>query len=155
MHRIYDFGLAVTAQGTKQVMVGDKVFNYGPGEFMLTPIDSPIVAHVTRATRREPYLGLMLLLDTRSIALAAFAMQLSRADEDAAPSPISIVRLDPAILEALHRLMEVLDSPRLLPSLAPLIQQEIIFRLLTGRHGSHLRKVVARYVWTRWRPGQT
>lgn len=36
MHCIYDFGLAVTAQGAKQVMLGDKVFNYGPGEWTIT-----------------------------------------------------------------------------------------------------------------------
>jgi hypothetical protein len=36
---------------------------------MLTPIDLPIVAHITDATRRQPYLGLMLRLDTHSIAL--------------------------------------------------------------------------------------
>lgn len=42
MHCIYDFGLAVTTQGAKQIMLGDKVFNYGPGESMLTPIDLPI-----------------------------------------------------------------------------------------------------------------
>jgi hypothetical protein len=33
-------------------MVGDKVLNYGPGESVLTPIDLPIVAHITRATKR-------------------------------------------------------------------------------------------------------
>jgi hypothetical protein len=54
VHCIYDFGLAVTTQGAKQVMVGDKVFTYGPGESMLTPIDLPIVAPITRATKREP-----------------------------------------------------------------------------------------------------
>jgi hypothetical protein len=30
VHCIYDFGLAITTQGAKQVMLGDKVFNYGP-----------------------------------------------------------------------------------------------------------------------------
>jgi len=42
VHCIYDFGLAVTTQGAKQIMLGDKVFNYGPGESMLAPIDLPI-----------------------------------------------------------------------------------------------------------------
>jgi hypothetical protein len=30
-HCIYDFGLAVTTQGAKQVLLGEKVFHYGPG----------------------------------------------------------------------------------------------------------------------------
>lgn len=67
---IYDFGLAVTTQGARQVMLGDKVFTYGPGASMLTPIDLPVIAHITHATRRKSYLGLILRLDTRSIAVA-------------------------------------------------------------------------------------
>jgi len=70
-------------------------------------------------------------------------MKLSRSNDDRAPAAISIERLDPPLLEALLRLFEVLDDPQLRPYVAPLIQQEIIFRLLLGRHGSHLRKLVA------------
>jgi len=40
-------------------------------------------------------------------------------------------------------LIDALDDPLLLPHLAPLIQQEIIVRLLAGPHGSQLRKLVA------------
>ncbi|MBV8810458.1 MAG: AraC family transcriptional regulator, partial [Acidobacteriaceae bacterium] len=143
VHCIYDFGLAVTTQGAKQIMLGDEVLNYGPGESMLTPIDLPIISHITRATKREPYLGLLLRLNTRSIALALSEMKLSLSGEHAAPAPISIERLEPPLLDALHRLIEVLDDPQLLPCLAPVIQQEIIFRLLAGPHGPHLRKLVA------------
>jgi hypothetical protein len=60
VHCIYPLSLAVTAQGSKQVTIGGKVLNYGPGQSMLLTIDLPIVAHVTRATTREPYLGLVL-----------------------------------------------------------------------------------------------
>jgi hypothetical protein len=41
---------------------------YFPGQSLLT-VDMPVVSHVTRATTREPYLGLLLRLDPRSIAL--------------------------------------------------------------------------------------
>ena len=51
---IYDFGLAVTTQGAKQVILADKLFHYGPAESMLTPIDLPIVAHISHATRSAP-----------------------------------------------------------------------------------------------------
>jgi hypothetical protein len=87
---IYDFGLAVTAQCGKNVMFGDKILNHGPGESLLTPIDLPMVSYITRATRRESYLALLLRLDTRSIALVVSQMKVSRPAEDAAPPPISI-----------------------------------------------------------------
>jgi len=93
---IYDLSLAVTTQGAKQVMLGEKVLDYGPGESMLTTIDMPIVSHVTRATVREPYFGLLLRLDAHSIVLGGSEMKPSRFDKDAAPAPISIQRLDPA-----------------------------------------------------------
>jgi hypothetical protein len=51
-------------------------------------------------------------------------------------------RLDPELLDPLHRLVELLDDLQLLPYLALLIQQEIVFRLLMSRHGPHLRKLV-------------
>jgi transcriptional regulator GlxA family with amidase domain len=46
------------------------------------------------------------------------------------------------VLDALHRLISLLDEPMLIPQLAPLIQQELIVRLLTGPHASHLWRLV-------------
>jgi len=139
---IYPLSLAVTAQGDKQVMVGDRIFDYVPGQSLLTTIESPAVSHVTRATTREPYLGLLLKLDARAVALAASEMRLPRPDRDRACEQVSVERLDPVLLDALRRLVDLLDDPVRLPYLAPLIQQEIVVRLLTGPHGPHLRQLM-------------
>jgi AraC-like DNA-binding protein len=139
---IYPLSLAVTTQGEKQVTVGEKILNYVPGQSLLTTIDLPVLSHVTRATTREPYLGLLLRLDTRAIALAASDMKLPQADRHRVHEPISIERLDLALLDALRRLVDLLDDRVLLPRLAPLIQQEVIIRLLTGPHGPHLRQLM-------------
>jgi AraC-type transcriptional regulator N-terminus len=56
---------------------------------------------------------------------------------------VSIERLDEALLDALVRLVELLEDPALVPRLAPLIQQEITIRLLTGRYGPQLQHLVA------------
>jgi transcriptional regulator GlxA family with amidase domain len=69
-------------------------------------------------------------------------MKLSQADRNRAHEPVSIERLEPALFDALRRLVELLDNPVLLPRLAPLIQQEITIRLLTGPHGLHLQQLV-------------
>lgn len=140
---IYPLSLALTTQGDKRVLIGDKIFDYFPGQSLLTTIDLPAVSYVTRATTREPYLGLLLRLDARSIALAASEMKLPRPDRNDVHESVSIENLDPGLLDALRRLVDLLDDPLLLPRLALLIQQEIIIRLLTGPHGPHLRQLVA------------
>jgi AraC-like DNA-binding protein len=139
---IYSLSLALTTQGDKRVVAGDKILDYFPGQSLLTTIDLPVVSHVTRATKREPYLGLLLKLDTRTIAIAASEMNLPQLNRRRVHEPISIERLDPALLDALRRLVDLLDDPILLPRLAPLIQQEISIRLLMGPHGPHLRRLM-------------
>src|SRR5881396_487002 len=67
LHCIYRLGLGVVAQGDKQVLLGGEAIDYGPGQSMLTTIDLPVVSHVTRASAREPFLGMMLTLDVRAI----------------------------------------------------------------------------------------
>jgi AraC-like DNA-binding protein len=139
---IYPLGLVLTTQGDKQVMVGDKILDYVPGQSMLTTVDSPVISHVTRASKRKPYLGLLLKLDARAVALAASELNLKRPERNGADEQVSVERLDPALLDALSRLIALLDDPILLPRLASLIQQEIIIRLLMGRHGPHLRQLM-------------
>jgi AraC-like DNA-binding protein len=109
---------------------------------MVTTIDLPVVSHVTRASVREPFLGMMLTLDARTILQLAAEMDTPRRQRDYAYRSISIERLDADLLDALLRLVKLLDQPALVPRLAPLVQQEITIRLLTGPHGPHLRHLL-------------
>jgi AraC-like DNA-binding protein len=142
LHCIYNLGLGVVAQGDKQVLLGGEAIDYGPGQSMLTTIDLPVVSHVTRASVREPFLGMMLTLDVRAIVQIASEMDVPRSRRDDVPGSISFKALDAALLDALIRLVTLLYEPALVPRLAPLIQQEITIRLLTGPHGSQLRRLV-------------
>jgi AraC-like DNA-binding protein len=143
LHCIYSLGLGVIAQGGKQVMLGEDVIEYGPGQSMLTTIDLPVVSHVTQATVRRPFLGLLLTLDVRHILQLASEMDLPQPSRERAFRPVSIERLDEALLDALVRLVELLDERSLVPRLASLIQQEITVRLLNGPYGPQLRQLVA------------
>jgi AraC-like DNA-binding protein len=143
LHCIYSLGLGVIAQGGKQVMLGDEVIDYGPGQSMLTTIDLPVVSHVTRASVRMPFLALLLTLDARHILQLASEMELPRPSRERACRPLSIARLDDALIDALVRLVRLLDEPALVPRVAPLIQQEITVRLLTGPYGPQLQQLVA------------
>lgn len=143
LHCVYGLGLGVIVQGSKQVLLGNEVINYAPGQSMLTTIDAPVVAHVTKASSREPFLGLFLTLDPRLIVQAASELDITQRPRERGFRSISVEASEVALLDALVRLAELLDDPALVAALAPLIQQEIIIRLLTGPHGAHLQDLVA------------
>lgn len=143
LHCIYGFGLGVVAQGAKQVMLGEEVFNSGPGQSLLTTIDLPVVTKVAAATPAAPFLGLMLVIDPRAIVQLAAEMALSPPPKECTYRAMSIGNLEPLVLDALIRLLDLLDEPKLIPQVAPLIQREIVVRLLSGTFGPTLQHLVA------------
>ncbi len=140
---IYEFGLGVIAQGEKQVMLGEAVFYYGAGKTMLATIDLPVVSNVTVATPFAPFLGLMVAIDPRVIVQSAAEMEVERQSGERSCLALSVGELEPMMLDTLIRLVRLLDEPELMPQIAPLIQREIVVRLLAGPYGSRLRHLVA------------
>jgi len=143
LHCIYGLGVGITVSGQKRVALGDEVFDYSAGQSLLTTADLPVVTHITRASAAQPFMGLMLRLDPRAIVQAAAEMALPQPAKDNTHRAMSLGDLDPTLLGAVTRLVELLDEPRLMPQLAPLLQQEILVRLLAGRHGPQLQRLVA------------
>lgn len=141
---IYALGLVVVAQGGKQVTMGDQVLNYGPGQSLLSTVDLPVVAQVTKADAARPFLGMFLTLNTRALVQLAGEMDLPPLPREQTPHAISLRPLETPLLDAVIRLVQLLNEPpQLITSVAPLIQQEIMVRLLSGPHGPYLRHLVA------------
>lgn len=143
LHCIYVLGLGVIAQGDKQVLLREEVLAFSPGRSMLTTIDLPVISHVTEASAQQPFLGLQLTLDARSILQLASEMAVAPSRKSASFRALSVEPLDAALLDALIRLVRLLNEPALVSWLAPPIQQEIMVRLLAGPHGPHLRDLVS------------
>jgi len=140
---IYELGLALTVQGAKRMVHGDQVYDYGPGQLLLTTMDLPVVTHISGASVQEPFLGLRVGLDARQILQLVAELDLPPISPDARVSAVSVAPTDPLLLDAVLRLVRLLDEPLLLPKLAPLIVEEITIRLLTGPFGPALRHLVA------------
>lgn len=139
---IYGLSLALTVQGGKRVTVGDEVIDYGPGQSLVTTVDLPVSAYVTQASRKTPFLGLRLELDARLISQLASSVEMPRHTNKTQPRAMTAATLDAGVQDALVRLLSLLNEPALLPALAPLIQQEIVTRLLHSTHGPTLRHLV-------------
>ena len=63
VHGVHKPAICIIAQGRKQVIVGQEVFQYGPSEHLLVSMDLPVIGQVIGASADEPYLCMRLELD--------------------------------------------------------------------------------------------
>jgi len=141
LHAIAKPAFCLIAQGSKEIFVGEHRYQYDPYHYLLATVEMPVVGHVIEASKERPYLAMGLLLDSTlvsSVMLEARCPSLqSRNDVRAFDvSPLSVTLLD-----AVVRLVRLLDSPADIPILAPLITREIIYRLLMSEQGNRLRHI--------------
>ncbi|MEU2296870.1 AraC family transcriptional regulator [Streptomyces antibioticus] len=137
--------LAVIAQGAKRLALGDRVFEYGAGQYLVASVDLPVTGQFLRAEPERPALGFGLTLEPSAVAeLLIEAGQGGRAAPrgGAGASPgIAVSDAPAALLDAVVRLLRVLDEPRDRPVLAPMIKREILWRLITGEQGATVRQL--------------
>ena len=76
--------MALIAQGAKRLAIGDRVFDYRPGQYLVASVDLPITGHYTHASADEPALGFGLIL--RPSAIASLLLE-ARTPAPLAPRP--------------------------------------------------------------------
>ena len=135
--------MALIAQGAKRLAIGDRVFDYRPGQYLVASVDLPITGHYTHASADEPALGFGLIL--RPSAIASLLLEADAGPESAraapAPAGIGVADASPELLEAVVRMVRLLDSPGDRDILAPMIEREILWRLITGPLGQSVRQI--------------
>ncbi len=130
---------ALIAQGQKALRMGDEVMHYGPGDLLLVTLDMPVQSCVVQATPEKPTLGVGIAInETRLMRyLEHFPLQQTGANIQGERG-ITVHNVAPPLVDAVMRLIELLDHPQDIPALAPLIEQEIFYRLLTGPEGPRI-----------------
>ncbi|KZV14774.1 hypothetical protein F511_04299 [Dorcoceras hygrometricum] len=141
MPNVYRPQLCFVAQGRKEVTLGDHVFGYAPGRYGIVIHDLPVTGHVAEATPDMPYL--CLFLDFDPIMLGELALRVPAPVEPSSPMGMTVSDADADLLDALLRLLRLLDDPAALPVLGPLAEQEILYRLLAGPDGARMRHITS------------
>lgn len=135
--------LCVIVQGAKEVIVGGQAYRYDPAQSLLVSVDMPAATRVVDASPERPCLVARIEID--SAVVGELLAEGTTIPADAASTRgIGVTPVEPALLDAVTRLVDLLDSPKDIGALAPLIVREITYRLLTGPQGAKLRQIVAR-----------
>jgi AraC-like DNA-binding protein len=131
--------MAVIAQGAKRLAVGSRVYDYRPGQYLVASVDLPVTGHYTRASPEEPALGFGLIL--RPSAIASLILEADAPASRAAPPALGVAQASPELLDAITRMVRLLGSPADRRTLAPMIEREILWRLLHGPLGESVRQI--------------
>jgi AraC-like DNA-binding protein len=136
--------LCLIAQGSKQVMLAEEIYNYGPARHLIASADLPITGQVIEADADRPYLSLKLDLDMNALAamLMEVPLPVPGTPSKSCGKALCLSRTDPQLLDAAVRLVRLLDTPEDIPVLAPLIERELLYRLLRGDQAEKLRRML-------------
>ena len=135
--------VAIIAQGAKDVTLGSETFHYSRMQYLLTSVDLPVQVRVVEASVDKPHLCVVLGIDIADVAalLDSESTIDSAAQQKILPATrgISVSDVSAELLDAMLRLVRLLDKPGEIATLAPLIRRELTYRLLNGPVGARLR----------------
>ncbi|MGJ7609753.1 MULTISPECIES: AraC family transcriptional regulator N-terminal domain-containing protein [unclassified Variovorax] len=127
--------LSLAAQGAKRIEVGKQTFKYSAGQFLVVSVDLPADANVVEATPKQPYLGFAMTLRAEAIAGLLLESGGPRPDSNDRPG-IAVCDLSSDLVDAVVRLVRMLDRPSDIPVLGPALEREILWRLINGPQGA-------------------
>jgi len=137
----YEPSVAVVVQGRKQVELGSKMFFYDGSRYLLTSLDLPVISRVVEASSQTPYLCLRVKLEMGTVrellSQGHFESPLITSDAPAMTTAETSVEF----LSAVGRLLDLLHTPEDIPFLGPLLQRELIYRILKSAAGQRLRAI--------------
>jgi len=137
---MYEPSLGLALQGAKQILLGQQPFVHVPATYLVTSIDVPVSSQVLHASPEEPCLCLTYRLDLQRIRELLPEVTVARVAAASSPG-LSLSPFDSELLDPLLRLVRLLDAPRDLAVLGPLIERELLYRLLMGEQGARLAQI--------------
>lgn len=140
---LYEPSICLVARGAKRVHLGEDTFVYDAQHYLLTSVHLPTVVQIIEASPEKPYLGLRLSFDLREVSRLMADSNLPPPRSQQTSRGMSTGKVTPALVDAFIRLLDLFDSEQDIPILAPVIQREIIYRLLVGDLGTRLRQIAA------------
>ncbi len=138
---VYHASMCVVVQGRKRALLGDEVYDYDALNYLVVSMTLPMTGQIIEASPEHPYLCLRIDIDPALIG----ELQVHAAQPEPVRSSheraLYVARTSAPLLDAVLRLVRLLDTPEEAAVLSPLALREIHYRVLTGELGQRLREL--------------
>ncbi|AYG05208.1 AraC family transcriptional regulator [Gryllotalpicola protaetiae] len=134
--------LALVLRGAKRSSLGEQVYDYRAGQFLIVTVDLPLTSQITEASPRHPFVALGMPLQPEIVSalmLESDGTARRIASEREQPG-LAVSDADDDLLGAIERLLRLADRPLDYRLLAPGVKREIHWRLLSGPQGGLVRQ---------------
>lgn len=138
---VYKPSFCIVVQGAKEVWLAQERYEYNPAEYLVASVNLPVTAQVTEASLDVPYLGFKLEFTANQILEVLHDSEIQVGPKENAKRGMFVSRMELSLLDAVIRLVRLLDNPKDIPILAPLFTKEILYRILQGKHGGTLEQI--------------
>lgn len=130
------FGMVL--RGVKRVIAGSRTLRYDSNTFFIASIDVPASRVTIEDSPEAPYVAVRLAIDQHRLAGMVAG---SSPQGDGETIAFAMSDVTPELRDAWTRMVRLFDVPDEIDMLAPLIEQEILFRVLQGPQGALVRQV--------------
>ncbi len=145
---LYRSMICFVLQGSKRVAINETLLSYDSAQYFISALDLPLTGEILDDGEDRPYVAVSLVLDPALLAELAATMSLVR-ESDQKGMGVAINPMTTPLRDTLLRLLSLLDSPADIPVLVPMIERELLYRLLQGPQGRLLRQIARLKVpWT-------
>lgn len=137
---LYRSMICFILQGSKRIAINDQLLSYDREHYLISALDLPLTGQILDAEGGRPYVAVSLVLDPALLAQLAASMPPVR---ECAPKGVGIAinPMTAALRDTVLRLLSLLDTPADIPVLGPMIERELLYRLLQGPQGRLLRQI--------------
>lgn len=122
-------------------MLEQERYCYGPSNYLVVSVDLPISAQITEASLEDPYLCLRIKLDPLQIFDLIKESPSESMKKRELQRGIFVSETNSDLIDAVIKLVRLLDTPEDVPILGPLFIREIYYRVLKGEQGKYLRQI--------------
>ena len=137
----YEPTLIIFLEGKKRINLGGESYLCDGRHFLLTSVDLPVVSQIIDATPKNPMLGAVLRLEMATVREILGQQEFNISESSSGARGMAVGKNTAELLDAFSRLVALLDRSQEIPFLANLIEREIIYRILSGPQGRHLRAI--------------